>query len=115
MTFRPHRSFRLGSMRERIDIQESAVSRDSYSQEIHAWKDRYADRPAAWMPTAGQETIRGRSVEAGIAAVFTTRFDTGVTPEMRVVHSSGVYGIAYVKQVEGRRGYMELHCRQAVA
>lgn len=115
MTFRPGRGYRVGSMRERITIQEASAERDSYGQQVKTWTNKYEDRPASWMPTAGQEVIRGKSVEAGITAVFTTRFDVGVTPEMRVVHSSGVHGIAYVKQVEGRRGYMELHCKQAVA
>jgi head-tail adaptor len=67
------------------------------------------------MPVAGQETVRGRSVEAGITTVFVVRKQDGITPEMRVVHSSGTYGIAYVKPVDGFPRYIELHCKQAVA
>jgi SPP1 family predicted phage head-tail adaptor len=114
MTGRPG-AFSVGDMRERITIQQETVTVDSIGQPTRAWATLYSDQPAKWMPTAGTETIRGRSVEAGVVAVFTIRARTGITPQMQVVHRSGTYGIGYVKQVAGRDRYIELHCKQAVA
>jgi len=115
MTGRPKDGFKLGSMREQVDIEQPVTSVDSSGQPSRAWAKLYRNQPARWVQVAGGETIRGRSVEAGVVAVFHIRMREGVTPEMRVVHRSGIYGIGYVKQVEGRDRYLELQCRQAVA
>ena len=115
MTQRPGGMFRIGEMRELIDIESAVVTLDSYGQEQRQWEKKYRSQRAKWTPTAGAETIRGRSVEAGITSVFTIRYQPGITPEMRVVHSSGTYGIGYVKPVSGGRRYIEIHCKQAVA
>lgn len=108
-------AFASGQMRDKITIQKPSLSANSIGESVRTWTAQYIDQPARWMPTAGQETIRGRSVEAGIVAVFTMRRRDGITPQMRVVHQSGTYGIGYVKPVDGRRQYIELHCKQAVA
>jgi len=114
MIGRPDR-FHVGEMRERITIQEAASTKDGFGQPIRSWSNRYANQPAKWIPVAGTETIRGRSVEAGITALFQIRHVEGVSPKMRVVHSSGTYGVQYVKPIGGRTRYIELHCKQAVA
>lgn len=115
MTGRPKDGFRLGAMRERVDIEQPVTTVDASGQPIRQWAKLYRNQPARWVQIAGGESIRGRSVEAGVTALFHLRLRTGITPEMRLVHRSGVYGIGHVKQVEGRDRYVELHCRQAVA
>lgn len=114
MTWRPS-GFRLGSMRERVTIQTPSNEIDSMGQPSRGWTPVFTDEPASWMPTAGIETVRGRSVEAGIAAIFTIHHQADITPEMRLVHSSGTYGIGYVKPVDGGKRYIELHCKTVVA
>lgn len=114
MSGRPER-FHVGQMRDLINIQAAATTLDDVGQPIRTWSNRYYQLPAKLMPVSGSETIRGRSVEAGIKTVFVIRYAASITPEMRVVHSSGTYGIGYVKPIEGRQRYMELHCKQAVA
>lgn len=115
MTGRPTGGFSVGSMRDRITIQESVDVVDTSGQTNRTWQDLYENQPARWIPIAGSETIRGRTVEAGIVSLFQIRSREGITPEMQVVHRSGTYGIGYVKPVEGRDRYIELHCKQAVA
>lgn len=107
--------FHLGDMRDRITIREATVAYSTLGQPVRTWADKYTSQPAKYLPTAGTETIRGRSVEAGISVIFTMRKREGVTPEMQVVHESGTYGIAYVKPVDGMPILVELHCKQAVA
>lgn len=110
MSGRPDR-FNIAEMRDQVTIQEESATLSAIGEPVRTWSNKYYQQPAKWMPVAGSETIRGRSVEAGIATVFTIRNQPGITPEMRVVHSSGTYGIGYVKPIDGRRRYIELHCK----
>lgn len=112
MTWRPGRGFRVGAMRESVDIQQ-AVTDESSGQPVRTWPVLYERQPARWWPTNGGETINGRQVEAGINAVFTVRRVDGLTPEQRVYHEqqNTTYGIAYVHAVEGGLRYVDLHCK----
>lgn len=110
MTFRPSR-FRLGAMRERIKVESVAVSISDAGDKTETWSTLFASEPALFDPASGSETLRGRQVEAGINAVFTVHYRSGYEPTQRVTHNGTVYGIVFVKQVEGGRRYLELHCR----
>ena len=110
MTWRPSGGFRRGSMRERINVQTPTTD-ETTGQPIRTWSTTFSSEPAQWTPTAGTETVRGRQVEAGIAAVFTVNFRDEYTTEMRIQHGSQYYGIVYAKPVEGGRRYIELHCK----
>ena len=107
--------FHVAQLRDRVNIQSATSTRDDAGQPIRTWSDQYTDQPAKWHPVAGQESIRGRIVEAGITTIFVVRKQDGITPEMRVVHSSGTYGIGYVKPVDGFPRYIELHCKARAA
>jgi len=111
MTWRPTRGFRVGKMRERINIQTPTEAIDSAGQPIKSWATTFENEPASYEPAAGTETIRGRQLEAGINAVFIIRYRSGLNTRQRVVFNSENYGIVHVKQIEGGRRYVELHCK----
>ena len=111
MTYRPTHNFRIGAMRERINIQTSTDSVDDAGQPIRTWATTYTNEPAQYTPTSGGETLRGRQIEAGIAAVFTIHRRTSIVPQMRIVYDSTNYGIVHVRPVEGGRRYVELECK----
>jgi SPP1 family predicted phage head-tail adaptor len=56
----------------------------------------------------GNETVRGRQVEEKVRGIFTVRYRTGYTQDMRVVYQGETYGIVRVDDVEGLRKYIEL-------
>lgn len=114
MTWRPARGFRLGAMRERVQIQTATESVDSAGQTIRTWATTFANEPAQIMPVRGGEGLRGRQVEAGIDEIFVIHFRETVTPQMRLVHGSRTYGIVYVNPVEGGRRYLEVSCKAVV-
>ena len=109
MTWRPSR-FRLGAMRERIDVQ-SPTTNESTGQPVRTWSTTYSSEPAQWTPTAGGETVRGQMVEAGISAIATVHYRDDYSPVHRVVYGGKNYGIVHVKRVEGGQRYIELHLR----
>lgn len=114
MTWRPGRGFRVGAMRERINLQSATETVDDAGQTIRTWATTYTAEPAQRMPVRGGEGTRGRQVEAGIDEIFIVHFRDSVTPQMRLVHDSRNYGIVYVKPVEGGRRYLELFCKAVV-
>lgn len=103
--------FSASSMRERINIQTSTDSVDDAGQPIRTWTTTYLSEPAQYTPTSGGETLRGRQIEAGIAAVFTVHRRDSIVPQMRIVYDSTNYGIVHVRPVEGGRRYLELECK----
>lgn len=107
--YRPPR-FRVGKLRERINVQEATVD-ESTGQPSRTWANLYANEPAGFEPVMGGETIRGRQVEANTTAIFTVHFRSGYSTELRVQHDSTNYGITRVVRVDGGRKYLELHCK----
>lgn len=103
-------SFRLGSMRQRCTIQQVTETQDAAGQPVVSWSDVWTDEPCEFIPTGGNETMRGRQLEAGTKAIFRVRYRSGYTPEMRIQYDGTNYGITYVNQVDGLRRYIELVC-----
>lgn len=114
MTWRPVRGFRLGAMRERINIQTATETVDDAGQTIRSWTTTFLNEPAQRMPVRGGEGLRGRQVEAGIDEIFVVHYRETVTPQMRIVHGSRTYGIVHVNPVEGGRRYLEISCKAVV-
>ncbi len=114
MTWRPGRGFRVGAMRERVNLQSATETVDDAGQTIRTWAATYTSEPAQRVPVRGGEGSRGRQVEAGIDEIFIIHRRDSVTPQMRLVHDSRNYGIVYVNPVEGGRRYLELSCKAVV-
>lgn len=113
MTWRPRR-FRVGAMRERINIRSSTDVVDTAGQPIRTWSTVYANEPAEFTPTSGGESLRGRQIESGINSVFVVHYHADIVPTMQVVHGSTIYGIVRVRQTDGGKRYMELECKAVV-
>lgn len=116
MTWRPswRRQFRVGAMRERVQLQTATEAVDDAGQTVRTWTTTYANEPAQRVPMRGGEGINGGQVEAGIDEMFIIHFRESVTPQMRLVHGSRTYGIVYVSPVEGGRRYLELSVKAVV-
>lgn len=113
--YRPNRGYRAGALRQRFTLQAASETVDDNGQTIRTWSNSIVDEPCQVVPTAGTESIHGRQVEAGISAVFIVRFRASTyTPEKRLRYDGSTYGIVYVKQVDGGRRFIELHCRSVV-
>ena len=109
MTFRPRRH-NTARMRERVNIQ-TATSDLSTGEPVRTWATTYENEPARYTPTTGGETVNGRTVEAGIRAVFTVHRRDSLSTEQRIQHGTQTYGIVYAHPVEGGLRYVDLHCK----
>ena len=112
MTAGRPRSFAVGSMRDRMELQDSTSAVDSNGQTIRTWTTLLYKEPCNWMPTTGGEFIRGKQIEAQIRAVAVVHYRDGVyTPEQRILFDGVYYGIVHVLPVEGMRKYIQLECK----
>lgn len=79
---------RNASYREVINVQEYVKSsEDDYGRSITTPTTRYSLR-ARWMHTGGNETFRGRQIQADIVGVFEVRYHASINidPTMSLVH-----------------------------
>jgi len=77
--------------------------------------------PGRLVDVSGDETYRGRQLEAHVSHVFECRYFSGVLPTMRLLMVGGIHGgkylnIAYVKVVreQGKIPMQWLYCREKV-
>ena len=103
-------SFNVGAMRQRCNVQSVSESLDASGQPVVTWANWLENEPCQFLPTGGNESMRGRQLEAGTKAIFRVRYRSGYVPEMKVVYDGTSYGITYVNQVDGLRRYLELVC-----
>lgn len=106
--------FDTGNMRHRITVQTATTAVDSARQPVVTYVDRLVSEPAAFVETAGGETVHGRQVEAGVTALFRVNYRTGYSVTDRVVFDGENYGITRVERSDGIKRYLWLHCKAVV-
>ena len=106
-TFRPS-SLRVGSMRQRVTIQQPIETLDATGQPVVTWSNWLLNEPAKFEPTGGIEYMRGRQLEASTLGIFTVRYRDGYMATMRILHNGMTYGITAQNPVEGGRRYIEI-------
>jgi SPP1 family predicted phage head-tail adaptor len=98
---------RSGELRDRVTIQTNAAADDNPDESFTTThKTRW---PCKIVPISGQESYRGKQIEAGIDYVVEGRYLAGVTPLMRVYVTGGFYKAKYfnivrVHQIQYQRG-----------
>lgn len=105
---------------DRANIQQDS-SADGNPKEDFSGENFKTRIPGRLISTSGDETFRGRQLEAHVAYVFECRYVAGVLPNMRLVMAGGLFdglilNIAYVKVVRepGQIPMLWLYCREKV-
>ena len=103
---------------DRAEIQQDSSTADNPSQ---TWTGKAFKEslPCKVTDTSGDETFRGRQIEAHISHVVECRYFSGVTPSMRLYLTGGIYNgrtlnIEYVKIVReaGKIPLQWLYCKE---
>lgn len=103
-----------GDLRDKITIRNSTASRDAYGASVETWEDYAPDRWAHVNPLAGRELLLARQTASLADTVFTTRWLSGVTPQMRVVWDGGEYLIESAVDVGAARRWLEIRATRIV-
>lgn len=112
---------RPGTYRDLITI-EREVSADGEPVPDYSGGDLYTSVPCDIVTTGGDETYRGRQLEAHLSHVITMQYLPNITPRMRVTITGGTLAgrtihIAYVRPIDVQNGMsrkLELYCRENV-
>lgn len=104
-----------GQLDNRITLQTPTATLDSAGQPIRTWATYgTANLPAKVEQVTGGETIRGRQTSAETTIVFTVRWLSGVTAQMRVSWDSRTFGIVRAADPYGDRRELRIEGKEAV-
>jgi len=102
-----------GRLRERIKIQQAAITQDSSGTPIETWSD-VASLPAESIAVGGGEMLRGRQVHAEATQVFVVRYRTGLNTRQRILWNDQYWGIVSIGDPYGQRKELRVECKGAV-
>lgn len=108
-------SLAAGWLDNRITIETPTATLDAAGQPIRTWATYgTASLPAKVEPVSGGEIVRGRQVSAETTIVFTIRYLTGVTTQMRVSWLGRTFGIVRAYDPYGRQVEMRIEGKEAI-
>ena len=109
---------RGGQLRNRAHIQQDTSNDDTPTPDFSGTPFK-ANWPCAIQPVGGDESYRGRQLEAHVDYVVSGRYVSGVTSMMRLSVQKGLYdgktlNIEQVRETQDKSGkpYLELYCTE---
>lgn len=103
-----------GQLSNRITIQTPTTTQDAAGQPIRSWATLAGPvvLPAKVESVTGGETIRGRQVSAVAQVMFTIRYRSDITTQMRVLWDGRVLGIVRASDPYGDRRELRIECKE---
>jgi SPP1 family predicted phage head-tail adaptor len=103
----------IGSMRERVEIQSLATSRDELGSITETWSE-LATVWASVRSVSAREYYAARQVNAEVTHRVAIRYRSDVTPLMRLIWGSRTLEIVSALDKDGRERFLELLCTEVV-
>ena len=100
----------VGKLNRRITIETPTTPTDGETNPTYAVLA--GNLAAEVMETTGGEYVRGRQIEAGIAAVIRIRWRSDITPVMRVRYGTRYLNILSAIDRTGTRSELEITCKE---
>lgn len=108
--------YRAGRLRHYCDFIEDTSADGSETPTFDTNNPTLANWPCNVYDVAGQETFRGRQLEATTTHVVDTRYSATITATMQIVdHLSRTLEIISITDRSGRQRYLELHCAEVIS
>jgi SPP1 family predicted phage head-tail adaptor len=101
---------RAGHLRYLVTIQSASVTAGADGDPSFDW-DNPSTVASPWMaiePLGGRELFSAQQVNADVSTRMVMRWQSGITPAMRVVYGSRVFDIALVRDIGGRTRELEI-------
>lgn len=97
----------VGQLRDRLTLQSVTTTQDAYG----AYTETWADIGTVWGRNVvrwGKESEYGHQTEGVQRYEFEVRYRSGITPKDRVVWDSRTFDIIAVRNLDGRKKYLQL-------
>ena len=104
---------RAGTLRTRVLIQQRALGRDGFGQQVTTWST-LSEAWAAIEPMSGRELELAQAVSAEVTHQVTIRYRPGITQAMRIVYNGRVFDIHSVLDADMRHREMVLMCGEGL-
>lgn len=104
------KSVKIGSLKDRITIEETTPSQNAYGEEVNSWAtitDGTVYARAEWSNTGSGEIYSKQGIAGYEVVNFVVRHRTDLTPKMRILYKSKYYNIKNIKEIEFNK-YLEL-------
>ena len=103
-----------GQLSNRITIQAPTTTQDAAGQPMRTWATLAGPvvLPAKVESVAGGETIRGRQVSAVAQVMFTIRYRSDITTQMRVLWDGRTLNIVRASDPYGDRRELRIECKE---
>ena len=108
---------RAGRLRDLCTIERDDSSDGETTPE---WVTVYRSVPCEVQPISGDETFRGRQLEAHMSHVVEMRRMPGILPTMRLsvsggIHADKILNVVHVRELQQPiPGMLQLYCRELV-
>ena len=79
----------LGAMRHVVRIEQRSPAQDPTGDQVLSWSPFVGPRRAEIVSTPGREFFNSAERQGRIPTIFKLRYLDGVTPAMRLIHSTG--------------------------
>jgi SPP1 family predicted phage head-tail adaptor len=103
-----------GKLRHRITIQEPVTARNGYGEAITTWT-AVATVWASVEPLSGREFFAAEHVQSEVTHRVRMRWQSGITPDMRVLFGGRVLKVEAVINYGERRTDLQLMCQEVAA
>jgi SPP1 family predicted phage head-tail adaptor len=105
-----------GALDRLVQFRRLSLSQGPFGQ-VEAWADHGLPHPAAKRDVSDAERQRAGEVQAHVTTRFQVRWSpvtAGITPKDRLVCEGRTYDITGIKEMDGRRQWLELTCAARV-
>lgn len=105
------RQAKIGDMRHRITFQKSEKTPDGYKGHTVKWQDVITVW-ASVEPLTGREYFYSHQIKAEVTHRVKTRYREDITVKMRIKHRNRVLEIESIIDLQERREFLEILCRE---
>lgn len=104
---------RIGRMRQRVTIQRNDGTKGTRGQKAESW----TDIKTVWAEVRTLSGTEGETANMNIASathLVTIRWRSDVTEKMRLEWGTKYLGIVSIRDIDGRRQFLDLYCEEAI-
>lgn len=105
---------KIGDMRQRLALQQEVRTADTGGGASLSWstiKTIWAEV----MPVSAREDMQGEKLSGRTTHKIITRYDSGITTDMRLLLGARIFNIRGVRNVEERGRFLEIIAEEGVA
>jgi SPP1 family predicted phage head-tail adaptor len=103
----------FGALRKRITIQQQSATQNTRGEPIPSWTT-FATCWASIEPKNGRELLAAQQVQSQVITEITIRYQSGITPDMRILYGTRYFDIQAIQNVEERNRMIVMQCIERV-